>query len=497
MSPVSLTVDGSLVASDVPARTLTYRLLPFGEPGRTNRGMVTASRGVVALPLPGDVVLNIEHDRTRPVGRGIALVEDADAIVATFAIAPTRAGDDLLAEAAAGLRTGASVELDDVVIRAGALTSARLTAAGAVVAPAFPSALLVASDTPQDDDPAPLDDDPADEDPDDADAVDDTTGETVTDTAVTASAPAAAPATLAASATTPAPAALTLPRVASLLAAAGRGDRSPELLAALSDITHTAAAETEAPQFIREVWSGVAYERQIVPLVAPGTLTSMKVQGWRWKVAPAGADYAGDKGAVTSNAAETEPAEFSAARWAGAHDVDRSFVDFSVPGFWESYWQAMAASYASWSDGKALTAIKAGATAVVPDGTGVIAAIVKASLAVIPHGTPSYCLLGGTAFAELVERDPLAFLSGNVSLTSGDGAVGGLAFRTHASLAATDVIVGTRNAATWYELGSAPIRAEAVNIANGGVDVGAFGYGVLGIHAATGIAKTTVTAPTP
>jgi hypothetical protein len=494
----TLTLDGSLLAADTGARTLTYRLLPFGEPGRTNLGTVTVTAGAVTIPDPAAVVLNMEHDPLRPVGRASALVETAAGIDATFAVADTTAGRDLLAEAAAGLRTGVSVELADVVIRDGRLVAGALTGAGAVVAPAFPSALLVASDTPDDDDTETPDGDPAVEDPDDdADAVDDQGETTVTDsTAVLASAPAAAPAALVATATPQAPA-LTLPRVSRLLAAAGGGDRSPELLAALSDITHTAAAETEPPQFIQEVWSGVQYERQIVPLVAPGTLTAMKVTGWRWKVPPAGADYAGDKVAVTSNAAETEPVEFAAARWAGAHDVDRSFVDFTVPGFWESYWQAMAASYASWSDGKALAAIKAGATAVVPDGTGVVAAIVKAALAVIPHGTPNYCLLGATAFAEIVERDPLAFLSGTVSLSSGDGQVGGLAFRTHPGLAATDVIVGTRNAATWYELGSAPIRVEAVNVANGGVDVGAFGYGVLGIHAATGIAKTTVTPATP
>lgn len=492
----SLVLDGALLAADVPARTLTYRLLPFGEPGRTNLGTVTVAAGAVAIPDPAAVVLNLEHDPLRPVGRATALVEDPTGIVATFAIADTTAGRDLLAEAAAGLRTGVSVELADVSIRGGALERGALTGAGAVVAPAFPSALLVASDTP-DDDPAPLDDAPVVEDPDDdADAVDDPSGETVTDTtAVQASAPAAAPAALVATAT-PAATPLDLPRVARLLAAAARGDRSPELLAALADITHTAAAEVEPPQFIGEAWSGSGYERQIVPLLAPGTLTGLKVSSWRWKVPPAGADYAGDKTAVTSNAAETEPVEFTASRWAGAHDVDRSFVDFTVPGFWESYWQAMASSYGAWSDGKAVAGIKAGATAVVPDGTGVVAAIVKAALAVIPTGTPSYCLLGSTAFAELVERDPLAFLSGSVSLTGGDGNVGGLSFRTAPGLAATDVIVGTRNAATWYELGSVPIRAEALNIANGGIDTGAFGYGVVGIHAPKGLAKTTVT-PTP
>lgn len=492
----ALTLAGSLVASDAGARTLTYRLLPFGEPGRTSLGLVTVEAGAVTVPDPSAVVLNMEHEPTRPVGRATALVETPAGIDATFLVADTTAGRDLVAEAAAGLRTGVSVELVDVVIRDGRLTAGRLVGAGAVVAPAFPSALLVASDTP-DEDPTPdtpdtLDDAVDEDTPDDEERPVDENGEpTVTDT-VTASAPAAAPAALVASAASPAPA-LTLSRVSSLLAAAGRGDRSPELLAALSDITHTASAEVDAPQFIAEVWSGAQYERQIVPLLAPGSLTSYKVTGWRWKVTPSGVTYAGDKGAVTSNAAETEPVTFDALRWAGAHDVDRKFRDFGDESFWASYWQAMAASYAAWSDAQAVTGIKAGATAVTPDGHGVVAAIVKAAIAVIPHGTPSYCLLGDAAFAELVERDPLAFLSGSVSLTSGDGAVGGLAFRTAAGLASTDVIVGTRNAASWYELGSTPIRVEAVNVANGGIDVGAFGYGVLGIHAAKGIAKTAVT----
>jgi hypothetical protein len=495
MPPVSLTVDGSLVAADAAARTLTYRLLPFGETGRTNRGAVTVRAGVVRLPdTPGAVVLNLEHDPTRPVGRATSIVEDPTGLVATFAIADTTAGRDLVAEAAAGIRTGVSVELDDVVIRDGALTAGALTGAGAVVAPAFPSAQLVASDTPDDEATPTPDDAVVEETPADA-PVDDTPEESPmpdTQNLEAGAAPAAAPGTLAAAA--PARPALTLPRVASLLAAAGRGDRSPELMAALSDITQTGVGvDVAAPAFIDEVWSGVQYERQIVPLLAPGSLTSYKVVGWRWTTKPVGATYSGDKTAVPSNAAATEPVEYEADRWAGAHDVDRKFRDFGDESFWASYWQAMAASYAKWSDAAAVTGIVAAAQTATPGGYGVVAAIVAAALEVMGTGTPSYCLLGATAFAELVERDPLAFLTGSVSLADGSGNVGGLAFRHHAGIADGDVVVGVRNAASWYELGSTPIRVEAVNVANGGIDVGAFGYGVLGVHDDTGIAKATVT----
>lgn len=494
-----ITVAGSLLAADSGARTLTYRLLPYGEQGRTSAGLVTASRGTITLPAPADVVLNVEHDRTRPVGRATALVEDAGGLTATFSIAATTAGDDLLAEAAAGLRPGASVELDEITIRRGALLAGRLVAAGAVVTPAFPSALLVAADTEPE--PAPADPDAPDPDEDDDELDDDAAGAADTEPngddpmpdtdTTTAAAPAAAPAALVAAAT-PARTTPDLATASRLLAAAGRGDRSAELSAALSDLTYTALAEVVPPAYIGEAWSGVAYERQVIPLLSSAPLTSYKVSGWRWTTAPAGGAYAGDKAAIPSNAAATEPVEFTAERWAGGHDHDRALLDFGDPGYWASYWARMAVSYAKWSDDAATTDLLAAAPAITPAGTGVVAAIVAGVLAVIPSGSPTFVILGSAAYAELVERDPLAFLSGGINLGDATGNVGGLAIRASAAVPADDVVVGNRNAATWYELGSTPLRVEAVNIANGGVDTGAFGYGVLGVHNAAALAQVTV-----
>lgn len=128
-------------------RTLRYLLLPWGEQGRTSIGAVIASPGSVELPDdPSSVKLNLEHDRRRPVGRATALWEEVSGILATFVVARTSTGDDVLEEAAAGLRTAVSVEVDEPVVRRGRLLSGLLTAAAAVVEPAFPSARLVASD---------------------------------------------------------------------------------------------------------------------------------------------------------------------------------------------------------------------------------------------------------------------------------------------------------------------------------------------------------------
>jgi hypothetical protein len=494
-----LTAHGVLLAAAPEDRTVTYRLLPFGQPGRTSVGLVTASAGAVTVPDPQSVVLNMEHDPTRPVGRLLSATETADALHATFRVAATPAGDALLAEISEGLRTGASVELDAVVIRDGRLVAGQLTGAGAVARPAFADAraLLVASDTPDD---ATPDDDatPAsDATPDDATPASDDAGtpagedHTVSDDTLTASAPASVPPVT----TTPRDSA-DLSTVARMLAAAATGDRDPQLLAALSDLTLTKVGASIAPAWIGEAWSGNGYERSIVPLFAGGNLTGPKVQGWRWKVAPVGSDYTGDKTDVPSNAAETEAVEFTALRFAGAHDHDRAMVDFGVPEYWTSYWDAMSASYKRWSDAKALTAAKTAATAVTMTGKSAVGCIVAAALAVMPAGRPTFCLLGADPFTALAEQDPLAFLSGALSIPSADGNVGGLAFATHPSLAAGDVIVGVRNAATWYELGGgAPIRAEGLDLTKGGVDTGAFGYGVLGIHDAKGLAKGTYTAP--
>jgi hypothetical protein len=498
---------GTLTASDRDARTLTYRLLPFGEPGRTNVGTVTAGPGSVTLPDdPAAVVLNLEHERTRPLGRAVSLAETTDGLVAAFRVADTRAGDDLLAEAAEGLRTGVSVELDAVVIRDGRLVASVLTGAGAVVAPAFPSAQLVASDTEPDTEPDTDTTDTTDETDDEPepgpdetetpepDGTGDENGDTMDTTLTAAAVPGSVPGPVA---TTPA-AGPSLADVNRMLAAYARGDRSPELTAALSDLTYTANAHVLPPQWVGEAWSRNTYERSVVPLLASGELTGPKVLGWRWKVAPEGATYGGDKAAVPSNAATTETVEWDAKRWAGAHDHDRIFADFGVAGYWESYWARMAASYSKWSDGLALTGIKASATAVTPaDASDVLGTIVDAVLAVLPVGAPTFCLLGSIGVKALAGHDPLAFLSGTFRLPTADGNVGGLAFGTHPGLAAGDVIVGVRNAATWYELGSVPIRVNAVDLVKGGEDTGAFGYGVLGVHEPAGIVKATVTAAAP
>src|SRR6478609_5270493 len=129
----TITATGALLTADADNRVLTYRLLPYGEQGRTNVGLITASKGSVTLPEdPSTMHLNLQHDRTRPVGRAVSLTEDDGGLIAAFKIANTTAGSDLLAEATEGLRPGVSVEVDNPVIRNGHLVGGALVHAGAV-----------------------------------------------------------------------------------------------------------------------------------------------------------------------------------------------------------------------------------------------------------------------------------------------------------------------------------------------------------------------------
>ena len=81
--------------------------------------------------------------------------------------------------------------------------------------------------------------------------------------------------------------------------------------------------------------------------------------------------------------------------------------------------------------------------------------------------------------------DTLGYLSAALGLR--DGQLDG--FRIVPSSLVTDghVLVVSRGAADVYTLPGSPIRAEALNIANGGIDIGFFGYGGFQIKNAAGI----------
>jgi phage head maturation protease len=98
----------AITAADSNSRTITGRIVTFEETGNASIGKVQfAKNSIEATP----VLLNLEHDRTRRIGKTLSIESNEQGIDATFKIAETTAGNDALVEAAEGLRDGFSVEV--------------------------------------------------------------------------------------------------------------------------------------------------------------------------------------------------------------------------------------------------------------------------------------------------------------------------------------------------------------------------------------------------
>jgi hypothetical protein len=472
---VALTLQGSLLAASETDRTLRYLLCPYGEQGRTSLGLVTIDAGTLELPAdPSALVFNLEHERRQPVGRAVSLVDSAAGLEAVFSIAPTTAGNDLLAEAALGLRAGASVELENVTIRDGRLLTGRLVGAGAVVAPAFPSALLVASDTEL----PPAAAVPTTEEP-----------------AMTATLPAPVPAVL--SAATPSGAhssGRTLSAVAAQYAAYNSGALSrSELEAALTDLTYSGNDAAMPPQWLGELWDGIDYDRDIVNELSQAPLTSGSLGGWKWNPVPVGGNYSGNKDPIISSPIGIDPVSQGIARWAGGHDFDRIFIDLGDASVMESYFRTMSNDYAEWSNAQATFDLLTAAGAPL-ENADPLALLVSVATSI--KGGPTFIAMSSDFAAALMQTDAsLPFLTGNL-LLSGRGAVGGSGMFIGQELPAATILAGRREAATFFEPAGVPIKVRAVDLANGGEDGAAFGYCATLVRKPTSFkAGTTIVTP--
>jgi hypothetical protein len=210
--------------------------------------------------------------------------------------------------------------------------------------------------------------------------------------------------------------------------------------------------------------------------MTPGELRSYKGTGWKWTTKPEVADYAGDKAAVPSNQPATEENPWNAARLAGAHDIDRKFFDFGDTEFIEAYYAAMRESYARQSDSKARAFLVALglANSAGAAGAGMFRAAALAA-SEIENDTgvdrPDYFLINSTdrfALLDITQDNIPAYLE-TFGVTPDK-------FRVAQGVPAGTVIAGIKQAAKFRELAGTPIRVEAINIANGGVDGGVFGY---------------------
>lgn len=143
-------IEGGEVLANLEDRTITGLLVPYNEIGRTNVGQFQVEAGIIQIPAdPSVITLNIDHDRFNPVGRGTRVWEEPAGIMATLSIANTPEGDAALADARDpnGKRRRLSGEFR-TGIKAGKATGGNLSGAALVERGAFPSAMVLAADTP-------------------------------------------------------------------------------------------------------------------------------------------------------------------------------------------------------------------------------------------------------------------------------------------------------------------------------------------------------------
>ena len=132
----------NITAADSNSRTISGRIVAFEEAANASTGKVVFAKGSIS---PAPVKLNLEHDRTRPIGKTLDMTLEDGAINATFKITNTTAGTDALTEAMDGLRDGFSIELavDDYIMQKDGtmrVLAGELTGVALVTEPAVRSA---------------------------------------------------------------------------------------------------------------------------------------------------------------------------------------------------------------------------------------------------------------------------------------------------------------------------------------------------------------------
>ena len=503
----TIKTSGRLLTASKEERTLSYLLLPYGEEGRTSAGRVTASAGSVTVP-PSPLPVNLEHDYTRPIG-SMQATETPDGLVASVAVAATRAGDDVLEEATTGLRTGISVEIDNPVIRAGKLMAGLLAGAGIVVRPAFDSARLTAADVgeiPGEDETPP------------AAAPNQEEEESVlTEEEKAAAIAAAETAKLAASAAPPAAPQNLLAHLADLAGKAQSaattvkegGVSLTQMTAALfglgsmTDPTLKAAAfdtitqadiydQVSIPQYVDELWKGRVRPQLYVPLLNGQSLTSMVVEGWRIDKKPTWGDwdpaYSGTAPNETMTDIPTNEVTFDKDSWtakrlARGSRFDRIHVDFPNPAAMAVFLREETQALSDLLDEKAKDFIVASAKTVTANGTDKAdpwAKLVFGIANALEYSVPTYSIIGNDLWRVMQntsEIDRRAWIETRLGLE--DGSLQGFKLQP-ARISDTEmngkVIVGCKPAIDLHTPPGAPIRVDAVELQKGAIDKAAFTY---------------------
>ena len=512
----------NITAADSDSRTITGRIVAFDEPANASTGKVVFAKGSVE---PKPVILNLEHDRTRRIGKTLemSVAPDGMSIDATFKIANTTAGTDALIEASEGLRDGLSVEfaVTDYVTdkKTGVMrvTAGELTGVALVSEPAIRSA-RVSEVAASEDDEIKDENSATTEVADNQPTEKETTVSESTDSVSTEVSVEAAQAITAAAATG---VAYTKPRIEvtpgkyleNTIKAALGDDDARQYVAAAADTTDNAGLVPTRQ--LATVINGLATTiRPSIDAISRGTLpdAGMTFEIPKITTLPTVAE--------TSEAGTPSETDQAAAfvtvnvkKYAGQQTFSVELMDRTSPMFYDELVRNLAAQYAAATNAAVSAALVSGATAdsttttTYPTATELLGFVSRGAASVfnatkglpVPYATK---LIGGTGqwgnIMTLNDSGRPIYMAQNpmnaggaVSATSLRGNVAGLDFYVDPSLNSGDadgtLIMVNPDAYTWYEGSTYQLRADV--IASGQISLMFYGYGAIATKIAAGAFK--------
>lgn len=516
---MKVTIPISITAADSVERTITGRIVAFEEPANASTGKVVFAKGSIE---PKPVLLNLEHDRTRRIGKTLemALTEDQMAINASFKIANTTAGSDSLVEAAEGLKDGFSVEVEvsdyvtDKATGAMRVTAGELTGVALVSEPAVRSARVSEVAASEEEDSAPTKE--AEETPTEKEEkVSESTDSVTTETSVEA-----AQAVTAAAAVT-AGVAYTKPRLEftpgkyleNTIKAALGDDNARQYVAAAADTTDNAGLVPTRQ--LATVINGLATTiRPSIDAISRGTLpdAGMTFEIPKITVLPTVAETA-EAGTPSNTDQNAAFVTVNVKKYAGQQTFSVELMDRTSPMFYDELVRNLAAQYAAATNAAVSAALVSGATAdsttttTYPTAAELLGIVSRGAASVFnatkglptPYATK---MIGGTGqWANIMTLNdsgrPIYMAQqpqnagGAVAPTSLRGNVAGLDFYVDPSLASTDadgtLLIVNPDAYTWYEGSTYQLRADV--IASGEISLMFYGYGAIATKIAAGAFK--------
>lgn len=512
---MKIEVPISLTAADSNSRTISGRIVTWGEKGNTSAGPTIFSAD--SIKFNKNVRLLLEHDRTRPIGKLLSYDITDLGIDAVFRVAETAAGNDSLVEASTGLRDGFSVGVkvdawdnaDGVMV----ISKSTIVETSLVTDPAIDSARVAEVAASEDSAPQEV-----------ADANPTTEGEQVSDTSVpeTSAVTEAVEATSVEASAAPKPSFYATPRINTNLTAgqfleanikASMGDDEAKVLVKATNDTSTNTGLTLAPHMSEFITTSID-GRPAVDAVSRGVLPNSGMSFTIPKLGTAptvdGSSTEGEALGGTEMASTYITVDVKKA--AGLQTISWELLDRSSPAFYDELIKELNYAYAKATDQALVAALVAGGTQ-----GSTQAATIAGLKAFIAKETPAAYLAAGkfaknlianTAWwetiisAEDTTNRPLFTAAqpsnapGNVGVNSLTGTVMGQNLYVDPHMSTTTLIDDSAflvvpEAVTFYEAPKTQIQVQA--LANGRLQVAVYGYYAIATKVGAGIRRFNLT----